>query len=141
MRLLRSLLVVAAVLALPVAVLGAGRFAALKAANGKTGVNKKWHHHAVRGIVTAVDGKSGSITIRVKYKGKGATAAATQGPTRTFLVVSRTKFFKVHKGTRTPATFQDVSVNEHVAIIARHAKSNAANVANVAVAKVVLIRG
>jgi len=81
-------------------------------------------HHAIHGKVEAVsqdkDKNSGTITVVIHHKKKGTTTIQSQQ--LTFKLTPDTKFETAqHDGsgkvTRTPATFADIKIGEHVAIV------------------------
>jgi hypothetical protein len=120
MRLFRTLLVCAVMLAVPVSM-------SLAAAgpNGKRAApvkgDKKEHVHATRGVVAAVkrdgDRENGSITVRVHEKGKGKAGGKDRYETKTFQVFAGvTKSEKVQNGKRVAAYFKDVDKGDRVLI-------------------------
>src|SRR5207245_1005722 len=102
---------------------------------GQKGAKK---HDGVRGLVVSVkkdgDKDSGSLTVKVHHRKKGAPEQAAEE--KTFKVTPETKFQKVSgpKGARekTPATFADVRQGDHVAV--RH-KGDVATEVNIVARK------
>jgi len=123
------------ILALAVsAVLAAGAWAGPQGAP-----NKGKRHHAVRGVVVAVqtaDAKEkgtdlGSITVKAHRHKKNAAATEAAPVEKTFQVDANTTFEKVvvvGKGQRTtgPAKFADIQKGERVAVVATNEREHRA---------------
>jgi hypothetical protein len=114
MRLLPTLSAVAAALVLATAV-----EAAPKA--GKKGKKNRPVHGVVVAVQKDKDAASGTITVQVHHKKKGAAAPAAQAEEKTFKVTNVTTFEKVSgkKGQQqtNPTTFQHVHKGERVVIL------------------------
>ena len=108
MRLVRTLLVCALVLAVPTGTLLAGQ--------GRK-AHRKDHPRAVRGVVVEVrkdqDKDNGSLTLRVRDRDP---ARKDRDDRRTFQIMPLTRFVKVHEGKHTPASFADVHDGQRVRV-------------------------